>query len=374
MNNALDEFEAALVEASRALGADASTPAPGTSGTPGRRSRLKRLRHLSVVAQLAFALTSVSALGGAATGVYLWFAGGSPGTRALPGFECTILSGSARPGGALVVQSITGDPLIDCAAALLQAQGRRPPRLLAWGNGYQAAVVRPAGSGAPASGGGWQLLPAGWTVDLHVVELNDQLNDISAGMADGQACTYAAHAVRVARALLAADNLQGWHVTLHANNGPLVRGCRGVTPNVDRANRTIQLIQIQKFSGPVHLTALQRRRERAYFRALASLQALQTRANRKLDARCESVGQAAQLWRREAGAAGFRPATPAFWREVQALGRSNRPGPTPLPADFFVRYTLFRQPPQQRTGACAHLLIQDNGGDQLIVYAARMAP
>jgi hypothetical protein len=370
----LDEFEAALVEASRALGADAMTPAPGGSSTGGRRGRLQRLRHLSVVAQLAFALTSVSALGGAATGVYLWFAGGSPGTRALPGFECMILGGGAAPSGALVVQAITGDPLIDCAAALLQAQGHRPPRLLAaWGNGVQTAVVRPAGSGPPASGGVWQLLPAGWTVDLHVVELNDQLNDISAGMADGQACTYAAHAVRVARSLLAADGLHRWHVTLHANNGPLVHGCRHVAPNVDRASHTIQLIQIQKFSGPMHVTALQRRRERAYFRALASLQTLQTRANRVLDARCESVGQAARLWQREASAAGFRPATPAFWREVQTLGRSNRPGPTPIPADFFMRYTLFRQPPQQRTGACAHLLIQDNGGDQLIVYAARMA-
>ena len=373
MKNALDDFEAALVEASRALGADARTPAPGTSGTPGRRGRLKRLRHLSAVAQLAFAFTSVSALGGAATGAYLWLTSGSPGTRALPGFECTILGGGAAPGGDLVVQSITGDPLIDCAAALLQAQGHRPPRLLAWGNGYQAAVVRPASSGPPG-GGNWQLLPAGWTVDLHVVELTDQLNDISAGMADGQACTYAAHAVRVARSLLAADHLHGWRVTLHANNGPLVHGCRGVAPDVHSASRTIQLIQIQKFTGRVHVTALQRRREQAYSRALASLLALQTRANRLLDASCESVAQAAELWRVEARAAGFKPATPAFWREFLALGRSNSPGPTPIPADFFRRYTLFRQPPQQRTGACAHLLIQDNGGDQLIVYAARMAP
>ena len=374
MSNALDEFEAALVEASRALGAQAGTPAPTTMGPRARRGRLRRLRHLSVVAQLAFALTSVSALGGAATGAYLWLAGGSPGTQALPSFECTLGAGPTTL-GTLDASAITGDPLIDCAAALLQIRGRRPPRLLAWGNGFQDAVVRAAGSGPPPFGGGvWHLLPAGWTVDLHVVELNDQLNDISAGMADGPACTYVAHAVSVARSLLAADGLHGWHVKLHANNGPLVRGCRHIAPEVQHASRTIELIQIQELGAPVRVPPFQRRRQREYFRALTSLRALQTAANGVLDGRCESVAQAAELWQRDAGAAGFKPATAAFWREVQTLGDSNRAGPTPIPAGFFKRYTLFRQPPQQRTGACAHLLIQDNGGDQLAVYAARMAP
>jgi hypothetical protein len=373
MSNALDEFEAALVEASRALGAEARTPAPATTGPRQRRGRLHRLRHLSMVAQLAFALTSVSALGGAATGAYLWLAGGSPGTQALPSFECTLGAGPTTV-GTLGASAITGDPLIDCAAALLQIRGRRPPRLLAWGNGVQTAVVRAAGSGPPPFGGVWHLLPAGWTVDLHVVELNDQLNDISAGMADGPACTYAAHAVRVARSLLAADGLHGWHVTLHANNGPLVRACRHVAPEVEHGSRTIELIQIQELGAPVHVPALQRRRQREYFRALASLRTLQDRGNHVLDARCESVAQAARLWQREARAAGFTPATAAFWREVQALGDSSRAGPTAIPSDFFMRYTLLRQPTSQRTGSCAHLLIQDNGGDQLIVYAARMAP
>ena len=75
MSNALDEFEAALVEASRTLGANTSASAPASASPAGRRGRVHLLRQLSVVAQLAFALTSVSALGGAATGAYLWLAG-----------------------------------------------------------------------------------------------------------------------------------------------------------------------------------------------------------------------------------------------------------------------------------------------------------
>jgi hypothetical protein len=367
VRSALDQFETTLVEASRSLCAETPEHAPQHTRAP--RRRLRRAHQLGLFAQLALAATSFSALGGAATGAYLWLADGSSGTRALASFECTI-----SKNGAAVVSTVTGDPLIDCAAALLQDQARRPPRLAAWSNGFQTAVVRPADAGPPPYGGEvWHRLPAGWTVDLHVVELTDQLNDISAGMADGPACTYAAHALRLAHALLAADGLSSWRVTLHANNGPLVNGCGHIAPNVDAATHTIELIQIQALATPTHVPAWQVRRQRDYLRTLASLRSLQVRLNRVLGPRCESVAQAARLWRRSARAAGFGAATAAFWREVHAIGDSSRAGPPPLPPGFFSRYTLFMQPASQDTGACAHLLIQD-GGDELIVYAARMTP
>jgi hypothetical protein len=367
MRSALDQFEATLVEASRSLGAP--TTAHGRLPTEAPRRRLRRVRQLGLVAQLALAATSLSALGGAATGAYLWVAGGSPGTRALASFECTISTN-----GTAGASAVTGDPLIDCAAALFQTQARRPPRLVAWSNGFQTAVVRAADAGPPPfSGEVWQRLPAGWTVDLHVVELTDQLNDISAGMADGPACTYAAHALRLAHALLAADGLTGWRVSLHANNGPLVSGCGHIAPDVDAPDHTIELIQIQALARPTRTPAWQLRRPREYLRTLASLRSLQVRLNRLLSARCESVAQAGRLWRRSASVAGFAAATAAFWREVRASGDSGRSGHPPLPPGFFTRYTLFMQPASQDTGACAHLLIQD-GGDELIVYAARMAP
>jgi hypothetical protein len=372
MKGALEEFETMLVHASRALH-EAASAAPGEPARP-KRGRMRRLRQLGLFAQVAFAVTSFSALGGAATGAYLWLTSNSPGTRALPQFECSIAIQGRVTGATLGVSSVTGDPLIDCAAALTQAQGRPAPRLVAWGNGFQTAVVRRAGSGPPSGAGAWRQLPAGWTVDLPVVELNDQLNDISAGMADGMDCTYASRAKRVARALLVADGLHGWRVALHANNGPLVQGCRQIAPNVDAPERTIELIQIQELGRPTHVTPLQHRRQHEYASALASLLRLQAHANRSLGERCATVTQAASLWQREARLSAFVLATPAFWREVRALGETDRSGPPRLPRGFFRHYTLFRQPPSQPTGACAHLLVQDDGGDQLIVYAARMAP
>ncbi|HEY1774656.1 MAG TPA: hypothetical protein VGG41_00725 [Solirubrobacteraceae bacterium] len=364
MKSALDRFEATLVQASRSLGGAMPMPAERRA-----RGRLRRVRQLGLLAQVALAATSFSALGGAATGAYLWLASGSPGTRALASLQCSVSTN-----GAAIVPTITGDPLIDCAAAFFQQRARRPPRLTAWSNGRQTAVVRPLDAGPPPSSDGpWHRLPAGWTVDLHVVELTDQLNDISAGMADGPACTYGARALRVARALLADDGLPGWRVTLHANNGPLVSGCRHIAPNVDNSTHTIELIQIQALAPPAHVPAEQLRRQRDYQRALASLSRLQARLNHTLGERCESVVQAARLWRGSARADGFDPATAAFWRELHALGNSSASGPPQLPRGFFRRYTLFMQPPGQDTGACAHLLIQDDG-DELIVYAARMAP
>jgi hypothetical protein len=374
VTSALDEFEAKLVEASRTLHAGSQAPAPPPR-RPRRRLLLRRLRQASLVAQLAVAVGSFSALGGAATGAYLWLTSNSPGTRELPRLECTISTqGATTNGAALIVTTITGDPLVDCRTALTQAQGHRPPSLTAWGNSFQTAVVRPTASGPPPYPGPWHRLAPGWTVDLRVVELNDQLNDISAGMADGPACTFPGRAVGIARSLLVADGLHGWHVSLHANNGPLVSGCRHIAPNVDATKREVELIQIQDLGRPEHVPALQRRRQREYARALATLLTLQVRTNRTLATRCTTVAGAAQLWRREAKAAGFVAATPAFWRAVQSLGQAPGKGVPALPRGFFRHYTLVRQPASQHTGACARLLIQDDGGDELIVYAARMAP
>jgi hypothetical protein len=372
VTSALDEFEAKLLEASGTLHAGSQAPAP----PPRRRRRLmlRRLRQAGVVAQLAVAVGSFSALGGAATGAYLWLTSDSPGTRELPRLECAITSPDAVSNGALIVPTITGDPLIDCRTALIEAQGRRPPALTAWGNGFQTAVVRATASGPPPDAGSWQRLASGWTVDLRVVELNDQLNDISTGMADGPGCTHAGRAVAIARSLLVADGLRGWHVDLHANSGPLVSRCRPIAPDVDAPKHEIELIQIQDLGRPVHVPALQRRRQREYARALAALLRLQARANRALETRCTTVASAAGLWRREARVAGFVAATPAFWRAVNSLGQVPGHGVPALPRGFFRHYTLLRQPASQHTGACARLLIQDDVGDRLVVYAARMAP
>jgi hypothetical protein len=70
---------------------------------------------------------------------------------------------------------------------------------------------------------------------------------------------------------------------------------------------------------------------------------------------------------------GLAPATAAFWRAIHSED-SFHAHEDVLPNDFFLRYTLYLQPANQHTGRCAHLLVQDDGGDSLIVYAARMQP
>jgi hypothetical protein len=363
--------------------------APGASpGAHGGRRLVQRARRLSLVAQLAWTVVSLSALGGVTTAVYLAVFGGEPPARQIPRFECIIHNGVG------IATYVTGDPVVDCAALWVRSGSVVPP-LAAWTSPYGGdAVVRRASLGPPPFGSGWQRLPAGWTVDLPVVELDDQLNDISTGMADGDACTYAKGAVRLARSLLVADDLPAWRVTLRANNGPLSSGCRHIAPDVDGATRTIQLIQIQaerptRNSAPTHqptgrqrnpkpsarlrlVPSLQQRR-RDYTHALELLLVAQRRTNRALSARCETVPQAAALWTRQAAAMGLAPATAAFWRAFHAEA-SFRAHEDVLPNDFFLRYTLLLQPASQHTGGCAHLLVQDDGGDNLIVYAARMAP
>ena len=361
---------------------------PGaTPAAHGRRRLVQRVRRLSLVAQVTWIVVSLSALGGITTAVYVVVFGSGTPARQLTEFECNINDGAG------VVPYTTGDPVVDCAA-LWARSGSVVPPLVAWTSPYGGdAVVRRASAGPPPFGSGWQRLPAGWTADLPVVELNDQLHDISARMAVGDACTYAKRAVRLARALLVADDLPAWRVTLRANNGPLSSGCRHVVPDIDGATRTIELIQIQaewptrqsaharqhtgqqSTASPsvrLHLVPSLQQRRRDYTHALQLLLLEQRRTNRSLSERCETVPQAAALWTRQAAAMGLAPATAAFWRAIHSED-SFHAHEDVLPNDF-LRYTLYLQPANQHTGRCAHLLVQDDGGDSLIVYAARMQP
>jgi hypothetical protein len=380
MSTALENFEQLLVTASRTLAGKGAALGDAPAPSPRRRLRtrapLPRLRQLGLALQLAILITSFSAVAGAVAAVYYWVAGGPASTQSLASFSCLI--GPRSGTGDAITVAITGDPVIDCRLAWIHSEGRPAPPLAAWRNGLgvQTAVVLPASAGPPREStlGGWHRLPPGWTVDLPVVELNDQLNDISARMDDGPVCTYATRAVAIARSLLLYDDLHGWHVALTVNNGPLSRDCRHIAANVDEATKTIQLIQIQQLSGREgHSAPGQARIERDYRDALSRLLTLQAVINRRLTTGCDSIGEAAALWTREARSAGFKPATAAFWRRVQNLSAATKSGPPPLPHDFFRTYTLVLQPASQRTGSCARILIQDNG-DTNYVYAARMAP
>ena len=221
----LQAFEDGLVNASRALYAEAEfAHANGqlaeASCQASRWHLIRRARQLSVGVQLGLALSSISALATGGTLAFLFLS--EARTKSLASLECKITRKSAE-----IINTITGDPIIDCATAWPSATRglAAAPLLTAWrlANDTKVAVVQPASWGPPARIGGvaWRRLPRYWTVDLGVVELTDQLNDISTKLsgtpitASGVSpCSYAGADERIVRSLLAADGLSSWRVAV----------------------------------------------------------------------------------------------------------------------------------------------------------------
>jgi hypothetical protein len=215
MSTALQDFERGLVGASRELHTKAQAARSGASVVPapgpaGRSRLVRRVRQLNVAVQFGLALSTVSALG--ATAAYVLLSGQR--TQTIASLECQITRRDSA-----IVDTVTGDPVVDCGAAWPSATGGRSsaPPLTAWAldNGTESAVVQPAAWARPAPSNGtrWKRLPTGWTVNLSVVALTDQLNDITSGLSGaattpsgGQACTYAHSDVDTVRRLLGADD------------------------------------------------------------------------------------------------------------------------------------------------------------------------
>ena len=376
----LQDFEDTLVNASRALHAEAElAQATGPLGEASRRASrwhlIRRARQLSAGIQLGLAVSTISALATGGTLAFLFLSGDH--TKTLASLECSLTRNSAA-----IINTITGNPIIDCASAWPSATGGRAaaPPLTAWGlaNDTKVAVVQPTSWGPPAQSGGvgWRRLPADWTVDLAVVELTDQLNDISTKLSStpitrsgGQPCSYARDDERIVRSLLAADGLSSWRVIVSRTDpGRAVStGCRVIAPNVDGAERTVQLLQFGP-TQPYRQTPQQRNSTNDSVVANLTLAQLGRNVNRVLAKQCQSVDSAAAQWTRAARSAGFHPTSLAYYRTLNAA-------PSPVPsrlADHY--YTLVRQPASQHTGTCAHILVMRAGGGNLTVYAARIAP
>ncbi|MGA2471315.1 MAG: hypothetical protein ABSG64_11565 [Solirubrobacteraceae bacterium] len=380
MSNALDRYEQMLVQAARRLGSQRlSAPATSRNGQTGNRWRrrpfLGRVRRLGLGLQVGLAVSSVSALVGGGTVAYLsLFSGGTAAT--LASFECEISQGHGETFSA-GSDAITGDPIVDCAAAWPQATSgaSTAPALAAWAttSGRELdAVVQPMSWGAPKPVHHWRRLPLGWTVNLGVVELTDQLNNISISPYGGPSCTYISVDVRAVRALLRSDSLTSWRV-IASNNptgpGSVSSACRFTIPTVASAQRTVLLLQNGAAPSPaVRPSAATQLAINESSAAARELRLLYRRVNRTLDRRCYSVGAAAALWIDQARAAGFGPATPAFYRVLATHW------PVP-PRGYFNHYTLYMQPASQHTGACAHVLVMVVPGSELAnVYAARITP
>ncbi|HEY6399284.1 MAG TPA: hypothetical protein VIX82_17710, partial [Solirubrobacteraceae bacterium] len=358
MSTALDGFERQLVSASRALHTAAELadgPASKNGSVRRRRTLLRRIRQLGLGLQLGLAVTS---LGGGVAGFFLLSR--NDVTRTVASFDCQADRSLADS----IIGAVTGDPAVDCAVAWPSASGGRTtaPPLAVWGpsSGSYVAIVRPAKWGAPGSD--WHRLPAGWTADLRIVVLTDQLGDISlnpdgTGISIGR-CTTRTDAVRAVRELLNADGMRSWRVVVRSSSHRAsVGGCASYLPDVLADARTVELTPGR--SGGLPPTDAV---------AMRKLRALYARVDRVLRSRCDTVSAAAALWTREARAAGFAPATLAFWRAANA-------GNVPTAAlKLPYHYTLYKQPPSQRTGTCAHMLVIVEGGGPVEAYAARITP
>jgi hypothetical protein len=340
---------------------------------PRPRARLtRRLRGLGLIAQAALLLTSVSALAAGGVASYLLISSRG-GTHTLASFDCQI----TRESG-VGVTAVTGDPLIDCAAAWPSAsEGRRvAPKLAVWGttSGREDALVQPASWGPPRNTRRvhWRPLSPDWTVDLRIVALNDQLSNISAnptgiGLEIGR-CTRTPAVVGVVRSLLRDDRLASWHVEVGSLSRGPTAGCHPFLPNVDAKLRTVQLLALPAQTRPRSIPPRLRKIVAAEATALRKLRLLYRRVNRALSTHCDAVSTAATLWSRQAKAAGFSPTTLALWRAANAAAGHQ-------PASFAYHYSLFTQPASQPTGSCARVLVMVVPGSGLAnVYAARVTP
>lgn len=350
MSSALDQFERALVDASRSL-STSETAMSGHRIGPSRRLG-PRTRSLGIAAPLGLAGGLGVAAAAAAAGYLLLSNAPASG---IAGYECQTSRQSTA-----IIQPITGNPLIDCAAAWPSATAGRSsaPPLTAWASTRQlSAVVIPTSQGRP--GPSWRRLPATWTLQLPVAILTDQLNDIAAPFA--QRCTREQTAVNAARRLLDADHLSGWTVAVHTRGIP-ASACAPTTADADGDSKTVQITRLQ----PAPRSAPRRTPSR--LAALANhrtLLRLQSTVNRTLSRECVTVVRAATLWRQAAAAAEVNPATLDYWRTL-----NRRPTTRRVPQ---LHYTLYRQPASQHTGRCAHILAIGNT-DIPTVYAARLAP
>jgi hypothetical protein len=334
MNSALDRFEESLVRASRELhnehlvAGDARRPAaPATSAPSARRARGSNHLRRRGPRLLAGALL-VGAL--AAAGVSVLGPSGNP--RETTQIEC----------GRGVVESVTGEPLRDCAQLWPSIYHRPAPPLAAWV--YEtggAVVVTPAGQ--PPAGGGWRRLPRGWKADSAVLALNVQLEDITTGF-EAHRCWSASAARTLATSTLRADGLGLWRVRVTANRPDGAHpNCLTVAPVSGSEPRTVLLVEqrVQDLGDPASLVNTPSGPVEH-----ARLIATETRVNSALAAggQCASVAQAGALWRADARADGVAAA----------------------------RYVLFAQ---ERTGnpvtRCARVLVDSpGGGGPADVYAA----
>lgn len=274
------------------LARTASTLGSAPSGAAGRR-RAGRRAPLSRHARRA--LTGVVVIGAlVAAGAAIFGPTGNP--KDITQFEC----GTGRHGN--IRGLFTVEPVAACAALWPAIYHRPAPPLAAWVYETGGAVaVRPAAS--PPAGSGWMRLPKGWTADGVVIELNDQLEDITTGLPSRPCWSQAAASARV-KSILRADGLGYWRMRISAQEPASSRHANclmvvQVLGGAEIAPDTVLLVE-RAIAAPAIGAA------RYPNRFARQRRAVEARVNRTLrSGGCASLTQAATLWRVDARAGGI---------------------------------------------------------------------
>ena len=325
MNSALDRFEESLVRASRTLHQENAAREEVASATTAHRgSRLRaglRRRGWRIPAGVLLAGALLAA------GTSLLGPTGNP--REISQIEC----------GSDVAESVTGEPVRDCATLWPSLYHHPAPRLLAWVHETGGAVVvRPADQ--RPTGSGWQRLPKGWTADTAALGLHTQLEDITTGI-ESHRCWSAPEASGLAASILRSDGLGSWSVRVKTEQpGGAHPNCLTVAAVTDAEPHTVLLVErpVREPAGwspPFPSGPAEHER----------LTSTETRVNSSLTTagHCASVAQAAALWRSSA--------------------RAER-----IPE---TRYVLFTQVSTRATTVCARVFVNTpGGGGPADVYAA----
>jgi hypothetical protein len=166
-----------------------------TATRPYADGRARRRRRVPLVVA---AVVAIAAATGAA---WAAFGGSSPGTDTT--VQCEI------NGADTIIDSITGDPVSDCAVTWQRDTGQPAPKLLPYRAGTGEIVVLPSTQVPPA---GYQLLPPGSGQDPRLIQLQEALDDYVDGL---HACCYSDPvAITKTQAVLSGLGLAGWTVSV----------------------------------------------------------------------------------------------------------------------------------------------------------------
>jgi hypothetical protein len=246
--------------------ASAAATVTGTSASP--RCRIRRVPQRVLVAAAALVLTGGS--------VAAWAAVSSQqGPRTMTTIEC---------GRDTYIPVETGDPVLDCYAALAN-QESPVPSLTGWITPSGLVAVLPAGEAPPL---GSRPLPASFQVDAGIRYANDALGDVAGPLQSG--CLDPTSAIAYATATLSITDLRDFAVTVDSSSTPYA--CPSYTPVIDPGRASVELVPTGSWnsSAATNVTVV-----------------LDQRLAKQLSDTCTTTGAAEALARSDAGTLGVAP-------------------------------------------------------------------